>query len=159
MKALLLGAAAAALLAGLAGCTTRLVDFTVISTKNVDWSKSAGFQRAKTRAEASDIVQMIIIVPTGIPNMKEAIDRAIEGMPGCVALVDGVISQYGWYIPLIYGQSGFIIEGTPLIDPGLSSAGLEGPRLICRLNDAGEIEERRAVSEDEYRALKETFLR
>jgi hypothetical protein len=52
--------------------------------------------------------------------MKEAIDQAIESKPGAVALVDGVVYQKIWYIPYIYGQSGFTVEGTPLIDPALT---------------------------------------
>lgn len=101
------------------GCTTRLVDFTAISTKNVDWSKSTLFRRAKTRVQGEDKVHIIVIIPTGVPNMKEAIDRAIESTPGGVALMDGVVTRKAWYIPYIYGQSSFVVEGTPLIDPTL----------------------------------------
>ncbi|NOU36089.1 MAG: SHOCT domain-containing protein [Kiritimatiellaceae bacterium] len=102
------------------GCTTRLVDFTTISTKNVDWSRAATFSRAPVRVEGKDVVHIIVFIPTGIPNMKEAIDQAIESKPGCVALVDGVVYQKLWWIPYIYGQSSFVVEGTPLIDSGLS---------------------------------------
>ncbi len=102
-----------------AGCTTRLVDFTMISTKNVDWSRAAEFKRTGTRVVGEDIAQMILFIPTGIPNMKEAIDRAIESVPGGVALVDGVVSSKAWTI-FIYGEQSFVVEGTPLVDPGLA---------------------------------------
>jgi phosphoribosylcarboxyaminoimidazole (NCAIR) mutase len=105
-----------------AGCTTRMVDFTTISTKNVDWSKAETFVRAPARVEGIDKVHIIIFIPTGIPNMKEAIDRAIESKPGSVALVDGVVYQKVWYIPYIYGQSSYVVEGTPLIDPALTGS-------------------------------------
>ena len=59
------------------------------------------------------------IIPTGEPNAKEAIDRAIQKQPGAVGLLDGVIYKHGWYIPYIYGQFSFEVEGTPLIDPKL----------------------------------------
>lgn len=104
------------------GCTTRMVDFTAISTKNVDWSKAAMFNRAPRRVEGKDTAHIIIFIPTGIPNMKEAIDRAIESQPGGVALVDGVVYSKFWWIPYIYGQSSYVVEGTPLIDPTLNSS-------------------------------------
>ncbi len=100
------------------GCSNiRVVDFTTISTKNVDWSRAATFNRSSTRVEGKDTVHIICIIPTGIPDMKEAIDRAIESKPGGVALVDGVVYLNAWYIPLIYGQQSYVVEGTPLIDP------------------------------------------
>jgi hypothetical protein len=102
------------------GCTTRLVDFTVISTKNVDWSKAATFNRSSARVEGKDTAHIIVFIPTGIPNMKEAIDRAIESKSGGVALVDGVVYSKFWWIPYIYGQTSYVVEGTPLIDPALT---------------------------------------
>lgn len=45
--------------------------------------------------------------------MKEAIDRAIEQHPGAVGLVDGVLKHKSWWA-LLYGQSSYIVEGTPL---------------------------------------------
>jgi hypothetical protein len=51
----------------------------------------------------------------GQPNMKEAIDRAIEKTPGAVALLDPVLYQEYWWIPFIYGESKFVIEGNPLL--------------------------------------------
>jgi hypothetical protein len=102
------------------GCTTRLVDFTAISTKNVDWSKAATFNRSSARVEGKDTAHIIVFIPTGIPNMKEAIDRAIESKSGGVALVDGVVYSKFWWIPYIYGQTSYVVEGTPLIDPALT---------------------------------------
>jgi len=101
------------------GCTTRLTDFTVISTKNIEWSKAGTYKRATTRTTGKDTSYIIIFIPTGQPNMKEAIDRAIEPVPGAVALVDGVLYSNFWYIPYIYGESSYVVEGTPLIDPSL----------------------------------------
>jgi hypothetical protein len=104
------------------GCTTRIVDFTAISTKNVDWSKAATFSRASSRVVGKDTAHIIIFIPTGVPNMKEAIDQAIESRPGGVALVDGVVYSKFWWIPYIYGQTSYVVEGTPLIDPALNGS-------------------------------------
>ena len=139
----------------LSGCVTRLVDFTVISTKNIDLAKGASFERAKSRAKGEDLICIIIFVPTAVPNIKTAIDRAIESVPGAVALLDGVISQKAWYIPLIFGQSGFVVEGTPLIDPKLVTAKLPSNYIISRLDKKGNVKETKYVSKAEYETVKE----
>ena len=84
----------------LSGCTTRFLDFTIISSKNVDMSRGAEFKRESTRVVGEDSASIIIFIPTGTPNAKEALDRAIESVPGAVALLDGVISQklYSLYL-------------------------------------------------------------
>jgi hypothetical protein len=109
----------AACLLALSGCTHRYIDFTAISSKNIDLSRGAEFVRGDARVTGTDKAHIIIFIPTGQPNAKEALDRAIESTPGAVALVDGVVSNSFWWIPYIYGQSSVVVEGTPLIDPRL----------------------------------------
>ncbi len=141
-----------------AGCTTRLVDFTMISSKNIDLSKAATFKRAKSRAEGEDMVHWIIFVPVGTPSAKEALDRAIESVPGAVALVDGVITGHFWWIPYIYGQQKYVVEGTPLIDPSLASVWTQGKYLVTHLNSNGMVEETKSVSKSEYNSLKSRLI-
>lgn len=100
-------------------CVTRLTDFTVLSTKNIDLSRIDQYERQSKRVSGWDTKHIIIIIPTGIPDAKEAIDRAIESTPGGVALIDGVIEHHFWYIPWIYGQDSYVAEGTVLVDPTL----------------------------------------
>ncbi len=102
------------------GCKHRLYDMTIMSSKNVDLSRSEDFVRGRMRVEGDDTKHIVFIVPTGVPSVKEAVDRAIEKVPDCVALVDVVVYSYGWCIPFIYGQSANIVEGLPLIDKGSS---------------------------------------
>lgn len=104
----------------LANCTQRLTDFTIISSKNIDISKSASLKNGKARVEGKDTKHIIVFIPTGVPHVKEALDNAIEETPGAVALTDGVINYSWFYIPYIYGQSSYIVEGKPLIDPEMS---------------------------------------
>src|SRR3989344_3908375 len=89
----------------LGGCSMRLVDFTALSSKNCDIQGSRG-----ERTKGEDMTWFILGFPIGIPNMKEATDRAIERCGGDL-LVDGVVYQKGWSV-LLVGQSGFTIEGT-----------------------------------------------
>jgi hypothetical protein len=106
----------------LVGCSQRILDFTVISSKNVDLSRGADFKRLPTRVRGEDRKHIIIFIPTGQPNAKAAMDRAIESVPGAVGLLDGVVTSHGWWIPYIYGQAWIEVEGTPLIDPVLEKA-------------------------------------
>lgn len=144
---------------GLAGCTTRLTDFTIISTKNVDLTRAADFERGKSRIEGVDKIYIIIFIPTGQPNMKEAIDRAIESVPGAVALLDGVLSIKNWYIPYIYGESSYVVEGTPLIDPKHASVDLKSNYMISRLDNNGNVSSFRYVSKEEYHAVREIYFK
>lgn len=142
----------------LTGCTMRLVDFTIISTKNVDLARAGTFERGKSRVEGKDEIVIIIFVPTGVPNVKEAIDRAIESVPGAVALVDGVITYKYFYIPYLFGQQTYVVEGTPLIDPKLVSSGLKSNFMIAKLDKNGKMKEFRYVSAEEYKGVKGKYF-
>jgi hypothetical protein len=85
----------------LVGCTTRLTDFTTISTKNVRLNMDKG-QRVKGEDCA-------FFVP---PNMKQAIDNAIQNA-GAVhgdMLIDGVLLIKQWPFYACYIVEGNIVE-------------------------------------------------
>jgi hypothetical protein len=134
------------------GCTTRLVDFTAISTKNVDWSRAPTYQRKRGRVEGKDTVHILVFIPTGLPNMKEAIDRAIESVPGGVALVDGVVYSKGFW--LLYGQSSYVVEGSVLVDPALALSGEKQEYMIAYLDKNGDVGDLSDISQDQYDAFK-----
>lgn len=102
------------------GCTHRMIDFTIISSKNIDLSRAAEFTRGIERVKGKDTAYIILFIPTGAPHLKEAVDRAIEKVPGAVALVDGVVSHQSWHV-LLMGAKSYIVEGSPLIDKSLIS--------------------------------------
>lgn len=139
----------------LAGCTSRVTDFTIISTKNFDLNRASEFQRADFRSEGVDTKHIIVFIPTGIPNAKEAIDRAIEQVPGGVALLDGVLSASNFYIPFLYGQTSYIVRGTVLIDPALVSTNhASNDTMMLVLNDVGTILDTSALTEEELAELR-----
>jgi len=141
-------------------CSHRFLDFTLISSKNVDLSKATTFQRGEDRVEGKDMAHWIIIIPTGTVNVKEALDRAIESTPGCVALLDGVIYMKFWYIPYIYGKQSATVEGTPLIDPSLAFNSTQMPTFRkIELNINGEIKNVESISKTEYYALKDKIVK
>jgi hypothetical protein len=86
----------------MSSCGTRLVDFTVISTKNADLNikKSEG---VKTEGKSMKFLNIGV-------NIKDAIDDALENAgPDYDLLVDGVIrsKQFPFY-------GGFVVEGTAI---------------------------------------------
>ncbi len=141
----------------LTGCTQRVTDFTIISTKNVDISALANAKRAGNRITGEDLVHVIIFIPTGVPNLKEAIDRTIESTPNAVALVDGVVYFRSWMIPLLYGQSAYIVEGTPLLMGSRASTGRasaatqKGDRfIVSRYDSATKSYQSKNVTKQEF---------
>jgi hypothetical protein len=133
----------------LSGCATRMLDFTIISTKNVDISRLGEFQRSE-RVEGVDTRYIIILIPTGNPSIEEAVDRAIESVPGGVALIDGVLTNKFYYIPYIFGENKYVVTGTVLIDPKLVSNTSASTHEIIELDAKGSVSARREVSSTDY---------
>lgn len=153
MRKIVVALIAVSMILGLISCTMRLTDFTVLSTKNIDFTHSANFERGKSRVEGEDVAHILLFIPIGVPNMKEAVDRAIESVPGAVALVDGVLSARGFWI-FLYGQNVYIIEGTPLIDKTLVTSSLESNYIISRSDSSGNVISTHYVSKDEYMSVR-----
>ncbi len=127
------------------GCTHRLTDFTVISTKNVPiGSHSMAMKKADKRVKAKDTAHTILFIPIGSPNMKEAIDKAIESYPGAIALADGVIKSSFWTC-FLYGQSSYIVEGTPIYEAEEVEAAISHASAASSKQDSGSDEENFAM--------------
>jgi len=91
------------LLISLTSCTDRITDFTLLTTKNIDIQDMSKYGVAEgKRVSGIDTKHIIIIIPTGTPSVKQAIDNAIEENEGCVGLTDGVIHSDWFYIPYSY---------------------------------------------------------
>lgn len=104
----------------LTSCSTRVTDFTILSTKNIELSRIGQFQQGRERVEGEDVKSTILYIPLGSSDVRLATDRALQSIPGAVALVDGSITYHSWSI-LLYGQRWYKVEGTPLIDMSLVS--------------------------------------
>ena len=100
-------------------CTRRIVDFTVISSKNVPIGNNGiQLKKADSRVKGVD-GKWIVLGFGGFPDMKEAINDAIEQYPGAVALSDGVVRQKSWNV-ILFGKNKYIVEGTPVYTTNLS---------------------------------------
>jgi hypothetical protein len=93
------------------GCTQRLGDFTLISTKNVDLSDASIDVKKGRRVTGEDCRFIALFIPLGEPSIKEAVDDALEKGNGNL-LVDQVTFVRSWYVPLIVGESCYVAEGT-----------------------------------------------
>ncbi|MBR6374318.1 MAG: hypothetical protein IKS20_14155, partial [Victivallales bacterium] len=72
----------------LSSCVSRIGDFTVASSKNIDIKRTLHVVDTKRRVKGTDGKCIIIFIPVGIPNLKEAMDNAEEKAPNCVGLSD-----------------------------------------------------------------------
>ena len=93
------------------GCEQRLGDFTFLSSKNIDLSNlnmEAGADAPIVEGE--DSKPIVIVFGGGPPNLKEAVDRAIESGEG-TALSDVSVYYTSWYIPYIVGENKFRVRG------------------------------------------------
>ncbi|MFW5768055.1 MAG: hypothetical protein ACOCXO_06780 [Bacteroidota bacterium] len=88
--------------------------------------------------------------------MKEAIDVAIESTPGCVALMDGVVYSKAWFV-VFYGQSMYVIEGTPLIDPSSASIDSLPEYMALNMDKDGNVT-REELSKEEYELRKSEIM-
>jgi hypothetical protein len=95
------------------GCTNRVADLTLISTKNIDLSNARLDVRDGQRVEGKHCVYALLgLLPLGVVNLEEAIDDALERGGGNI-LVDQVTYQSIIYFVLA-SQECLTVEGTVL---------------------------------------------
>lgn len=109
MKKFILITALSTLLLG--GCSVRMADLTVASTKNYNLNSN---QFVKGERVTADDSVAVVLFPLGIPNMKTAMDKAIEKNKCSVALTDVVITQMNH--AFLVGKIGYRVEGTQVLD-------------------------------------------
>lgn len=111
MRAISLSALAFIAVATISGCTTRVADLTVASSKNINLHSTA--LSTGKRVEGSDSVG-VVLFPLGQPNVKTAIDRAVEKDRCAVGLSDVVIDQE--FFAFIFGYVKYNVKGNLIID-------------------------------------------
>lgn len=98
----------------LSGCTIRVADMTVGSTKNYNINGGKFIKGQRVKGEDT---YPVILFPTGIPNVKTAMDRAIESDKCAVGLTDVVVTQLNH--SFLIGSIGYRVEGDQIIDTSL----------------------------------------
>ena len=102
----------------LCGCSYRVADLTIASTKNINLNSQQLTTGKKVIAEDT---YPVVIFPLGIPNVKTATDKAIEQSKCAVGLTDVVVTQLNH--AFIFGEIGIRVEGNLLIDKSLQGCG------------------------------------
>ena len=96
----------------LCSCAVRHGDFTVLSNRLIDTQNFDLNDKNRQTVVGEDIRHIIIFIPTsGPPTLEEAMDNAFDQSGGDV-LTDAVIKSWNFYIPYLYGQFGWKVEGT-----------------------------------------------
>jgi len=98
----------------LTGCSHNLGDFTLLSSKNVNLAdfSNAKAEQTSEKARGVDTVHIILGFPTGAPNLKTAVDRALEAKNAY--MLTNARMTYKYWSALIYGQAKYVVEGTPV---------------------------------------------
>lgn len=141
-------------------CSQNLFNFTIVSTKSIDLEKLSSLEKSSKKTIGEDKTGIIIFIPTHTTKIDQAISNTIDGIPGCVALLDGVVYSKFWWIPYIYGEQKYVVEATPLIDPSLAEDSQVLPKYgIVHLDKKGNFESIKSISEQEYSLEKKKILR
>ncbi len=107
------------MVAAITGCASnnRIGDFTVASTKNMDVQDSTHIVDSKIRLTGKDETKSFLFIPTGMPNMKEAMDNAIEASNGAAVGLSNVTVKFNtFHIPYLYRTYSYEIEGNPIFE-------------------------------------------
>ncbi len=100
----------------LSGCSRHLGDFTLLTTKKVDLSDFSFPTYATTnnqKVKGEDVSHVIIILPTKTPDLKHAIDNALD-KNNAYMLSEASIRYDYFFIPHLYERKTFIVEGQPV---------------------------------------------
>ncbi|EOX4193164.1 hypothetical protein ACPF37_003468 [Vibrio cholerae] len=95
----------------LSGCAQRIADFTLASTKNVELNNGKFVTGDRVSGEDT---KAIVIVPLGVPSIKEAADNAIEHDQCAVALTD--VTADSEFFSFLFGYIKYEVEGNLVID-------------------------------------------
>lgn len=135
----------------LTSCSQNLFNFTLVSTKNIELEKLSSLEKSVERTTGRDKASIIIFIPTRQIKIDQAISNTIDGIPGCVALLDGVVYSKFWWIPYIYGEQKIVIEATPLVDPSVTKQAKTVPKYAkIFLDKKGKIKSIESISEVDF---------
>jgi hypothetical protein len=84
-------------------CTSRVADFTIVSTKNVD----IGSKYVKKGTYEGEDKTFVFLFPFGNPNLKTAVDKCIES--GAGDLLTNAVINYTWSVYI--GPLGYSVKG------------------------------------------------
>ncbi|ECB1886191.1 hypothetical protein EVG80_15210 [Salmonella enterica subsp. enterica serovar Mississippi] len=117
-KALVVAIAVASL--SLTGCVQRVADLTVASTKNMNLNNG---KLVKGKRVTGEDGRAVILFPLGVPDVKSAFDKAVDGNKCAVGLSDVVVTSKAF--AFLVGRIAYEVTGTEILDrslPGCENA-------------------------------------
>ena len=92
------------------GCTTRLGDMTVLSSRNVTLNKVDLDKLPQVKGiTGRDSKFIFLCIPFGVPRLEDALDDALNKGGGDV-MIDAVVHQEGWWF--LVGETALTVKGT-----------------------------------------------
>ena len=105
------------------GCSYRVGDFTVISTKNVDIGGK--YKKIDQRFEGIDSRPIILSIPLGRPDLKQAVDNCIEAGKG--ELISNAVVDFSIWTIILYGEQKYVVKGD--VWQKASTSDLDNPKV------------------------------
>ena len=98
----------------LVSCTTKK-NFLIMPSNYTDAVNSNQYVKMPGTVSGESSTSIFFIFPLALEKKEDAVRRAIESRLGCVALIDGTITNTLIFLPPIFMVDQYIIEGTCLI--------------------------------------------
>lgn len=124
----------------LSGCSRKISEFSLLSTEEVDAARLSTLERGTEKIKVKTVSFIPLVIPTGFIREDDAVRVALVNTPGAVALTDVTI-RYTWFSIGIYSETGYIVEGIPLIDPEIDTSAYPSVGAgyqVVGLNEKGE---------------------
>lgn len=94
----------------LSACVSNVQNFTAISTHSIDTNKELSSGTVIKNIRSYDRQHVVLFIPVGKITLQEAVDNALKQNDADI-LINVKTYVKTWYIPYIYGQSKYIVEG------------------------------------------------
>ncbi|MBN2489839.1 MAG: hypothetical protein JXQ29_03200 [Planctomycetes bacterium] len=103
----------------LAGCTHTVAKFALVAPEPVRLMQIASSRATVAKVRGEDDNHILVVVPWRwrAHDMHVAMKRAIETVPGGIALLDCEVRETKFHVPFIYGYYAYVVEGRVLVDP------------------------------------------
>lgn len=109
----------------LSGCSARICDFTMVSTKSVTLDKvDIESLPQTTGVEGKTSKWVVLFIPLGLPHLEDAVDDALDNGKGDL-LLDGVVYGGGWSA-LLVGQNTIKVKGSVVKTRGAKGSDYQG---------------------------------
>jgi hypothetical protein len=103
----------------LGACTYAIAKFGIVSPKEVRPSQLVGAKVTRDMMTGDDSITYILLIPLKWRpyDMRVAMQRALDKVPGGIAIQDCTISETKVIVPILYHYLAYHVEGKVLVDP------------------------------------------